>query len=195
MNTRNGTSFTQSDLILSTNYISTSLTIGSYPVSNSIGTINAGKTEYTWYSVDLSQVLGDQYNKFEYFNLVLRCVQYGTGVGAFNLINVNEKQVSIVASGPSWVNSSYDVGKRRSTAEATIGAINVPNSQSYTVFFDNCLTTFRKTPTFDFTIKLITLKGTPPDFVTSASMFPYMTFYFDIIPVQYPEPEKYAQVY
>lgn len=194
MNTRNATPFTQTELILRTTFISGGSAVGNYPVENSVGSINKGRTEYTWNTINLRDILGVQYDKFEYFNLILRTVQYG---GIVSAPAVNERLVSIVASGPSWVNSSYDVATRRYTTEAVIGQILMSNSTlgSFHQFDDNCMATFKKTPTFDFTLKLQTLAGEPPVFDPLFTLFPGGSYYFDIVPVQFPDSEKYAQVY
>ena len=193
MNTRNGTPFTQSELVLRTNYILSSNTVGAYPVSNSIGSISQGRVEYTWNTINLMDILGDLYNKFEYFNLILRAVQQGNFVGGPS--SLNDRVINLVASGPNWINSSYDVGKRCITSEAVIGQLIMNSAQGYITMDDNCITTFRKTPTFNFTIKLQTIAGVPPVFNPATVLYPSATFFFDIIPVQFPEPEKYAQVY
>ena len=193
MNTRNATSFTQSEIVFRTSYISKGTLVGNYPVSNSIGSINQGRTEYTWNTINLKDILGDQYHKFEYFNLILRTAQF-TGITATPAIN--ERLLNIVASGPSWVNSSYDVATRRYTTEAVVGQFTVIGTLGGVLQFDdNCMATFKKTPTFDFTLKLQTLAGVPPVFDPLFTLFPGASYYFDIIPVQFPETEKSPQVY
>lgn len=193
MNTRNATPFTQSELVLRTSYISSGTVVGNYPVENSVGSINKGRTEYTWNTINLKDILGPQYDKFEYFNLILRTAQF-TGITSTPAIN--ERLLNIVASGPSWVNSSYDVASRHYTPDAVIGQFTVIGTLGGVLQFDdNCMATFKKTPTFNFTLKLQTLAGVPPVFDPLFTLFPGASYYFDIVPVQFPDPEKPAVVY
>jgi len=193
MNTRNATTFTQSELVFRTTFISGSNVLSAYPTSNTVGSINKGRTECTWNTINLMNILGDQYHKFEYFNLILRTVQY---TGIVSAPAVNERLLNIVVSGPSWVNSSYDVGSRHHTLDAVMGQVIISSTLgSLFQFDDNCMATFKKTPTFNFTIKLQTLAGVPPVFDPLFTLFPGASYYFDIVPVQFPDPEKNPVVY
>ena len=195
MNTRNATPFTQCGLVLKTNSISASNTVGDYPVSNSVGSINAIRTEYTWYNINLQEILGpDIYNNFEYFTLVCKGLQYGVGQGTFTGLG-QSRLSTVVAIGPDWRACTYDVATRRNTSEAIMcGVLFNTVASTYNVSYDAYIGTFKKSPTFNFTLKLKNIYGQDHNFAATM-LFPQAVYYFDIVPAQFPEQEPYAQVY
>jgi hypothetical protein len=196
MNTVNATPFYRCSLVLRVSAISADATPANYPITNSIGTISAGRLSYTWYSLDMKEILGDLYDKFDYFLLRLSTVQADIGIGAYGT-TANDRLVNFHTSGPQWINSTYNVVNKRSRAEAVIGAMTLPGTGVATTLFlnDNFTTTFQKTPTMDFTINLNTLNNATPATNTATTLYPLMNFYFQIIPVQFPTKPKYPDVY
>jgi hypothetical protein len=82
--------------------------------SNNIGTIKSCGTDITW-NVDLKALLGDLYDKYDYFNLELlqfMTIPFSGSPVQFakpfaNHINIGYKNLSVYISGLDWVNSSY----------------------------------------------------------------------------------------
>jgi len=196
MNTVNATPFYRCSLVLRVSAISADNAPGAYPLSNSIGAISAGRLSYTWYSLDMKEILGDLYDKFDYFLLRLTCVQLDQGIGAYGT-TTNDRLINFHTSGPQWINSTYNVVNKRSRAEAVIGAMTFPGNPTIntTYFNDNFTTTFQKTPTMDFTINLNTLNNGTPATNTATTLYPLANYYFQIIPVQFPTKPKYPDVY
>jgi len=195
MNTRNATPFTQCALILKTNSISTLNTVSDYPLSNSVGSVNSLRTQYTWNNINLQEILGDQYHQFDYFTLVFKGMQYGVGVGGFSGLSTAVRTNSIVASGPAWRGCTYDVATRRNTAEATINNIVFNTvASTYMTSHNAYIATFRKSPTFNFTITIKSSTG-GEIIIPPISLYPQAIYFFDIVPSEFPEPKPYPQVY
>lgn len=199
MNTVNATPFYKSSLVLRVSAISADNTPATYvnnTFANSIGSISAGRLAYTWYSLDMKEILGDLYDKFDYFSLRLACVQADTGVGAYGT-TANDRLINFHTSGPQWINSTYNVFNKRSRAEAVIGTMTLPGTGvvSTTFLNDNFTITFQKAPTMDFTINLNTINNATPATNTATTLYPMMNYYFQIIPVMFPTKERYPDVY
>jgi hypothetical protein len=138
------------------NDISVSDVVGNYPVTNSVGTINATRTEATWFSINLEQMLGDMYNKYDMFNLRLNCVSYqrqvAFGVGAF------DRLIQFSVSGLAWENNNYNTVRKMLTSDSILGIIKFEEDTDDTQVFDNSfVATFRKQKTMNVKIQLQTL--------------------------------------
>jgi hypothetical protein len=195
MNTINSTPFYRSSLVLRVSAISADANPANYPISNTIGEISAGRLSYTWFSLDMKSILGDLFDKFDYFSLRLACVQSDAGVGSFGT-TVNDRLINFHTSGPQWINATYNVFNKRNRAEAVIGAITLPAGGSVATNYlnDNFTTTFQKSEIMDFTINLNTINNQTPATNTATTLYPLMNFYFQIIPVQFPTKPKYPTV-
>jgi len=197
MNTINSTPFTQCGLVLKTNSISESNTITDYPVSNSVGSINGIRNQYTWNNINLQDILGDQYHQFDYFTLVWKGIQYGPGVGVFSSTE-GTRLVSVAVSGPDLRGCTYDVRTRRNNAQAVLGGLFFnTTAATFNISHDNCIATFKKSDTFNLTITLKSYTGADPApfFVSPTLLFPQCIYFFDIVPSEFPEQEPYTQVY
>lgn len=164
------------------NDISTSDVVGNYPVTNSVGTINATRTEATWYSINLEHMLGDMYNKYDMFNLRLNCVSYqqqlAFGVAPF------DRLIQFGVSGLAWENNNYNTVRKLLTNESILGIQNFTQNVVETNVYDNSfVATFRKQKTCNITIKLETLDGGVPA-LNALTLFPRISWYWDIIPVE-----------
>jgi hypothetical protein len=166
---------------LKSNDISTSDVFGDYPVTNNVGTINAARTEITWYSVNFENILNGLYDKYDMFNLRLNSVSY-TNQAAFGVAAFDRLTYFQVNDLP-WENNSYSTTRKCNTNSTVLGAVNFAQGAANTIAFDNSfIATFRKQKTANITIQLLTLDGNPPA-LNAATQFPRISFYFDIIPV------------
>jgi len=198
MNTVNATPFYKSSLVLRVSAISADNNPATYTntFTNAIGSISPGRLAYTWFSLDMREILGDLYEKFDYFSLRLACVQNDTGVGAYGT-TVNDRLINFHTSGPQWINSTYNVFNKRNRAEAVIGTLTLGGSGTVGTTFlnDNFSIAFQKSPIMDFTINLNTINNATPATNTATTLYPLMNFYFQIIPVQFPTTPKNPNVY
>jgi hypothetical protein len=163
------------------NDISTSDTFGNYPVANNVGTINATRTQATWYSINLENILGDLYDKYEIFTLRLNTLSYqqtaAYGVAPF------DRLVYFAVSGPAWYNNNYSISRKTLINSAVLGVQNFTQNICETNSYENSyVASFRKQKTMDITIQLLTLDGNPPT-LNANTQFPRISFFFDIFPV------------
>lgn len=164
------------------NDISISDVVGNYPVSNSVGTINATRTSATWISINLENMLGDMYNKYDMFNLRLNCVSYqqqaAFGVAPF------DRLIQFAVSGLAWENNNYNTVRKTLTSSSVLGILNFQENVAEAQVFDNSfVATFRKQKTCNITIELQTLDGGSP-VLNAGTLFPRISWYWDVIPVE-----------
>ena len=162
------------------NDISTSDTFANYPVTNNVGTINATRTQATWYSLNLENILGDLYNQYDIFTLRLNTISYqqqlAFGVAAFDRLNY------FAISGLPWYNNNYSITRKTLVNSAIVGTNNFTQNVAETLSFENSfVVTFIKQKTADITIQLLCLDGTSPA-MNAATQFPRISWFFDIFP-------------
>ena len=175
-------SIDKASFCLKSNDISTSDTFADYPITNTVGTINAQRTSITWYSINLENILNGLYHDYDMFNIRLNSISYtsqaGFGTAAFDRLNYFQ------ISGLPWENNSYSTTRKCNTGASVLGAVNFAVSTPTTLTFDNSfIATFRKQKTANITINLLTLDGNVPTTLAN-TQWPRISWYFDIIPVK-----------
>lgn len=164
------------------NDISVSDVVGNYPVTNSVGTINATRTQATWYTINLENMLGEMYNKYDMFNLRLNCVSYQQQV-AFGVAPF-DRLIQFSVSGLPWENNNYNTIRKMLQNNSILGILNFQENVADAFVFDNSfVATFRKQKTVDITIQLQTLDGNLPA-LDAGEIFPRISWVFDVIPVE-----------
>ena len=150
---------------------------------NIIVTTNTGKvfdnrTGYTWNNVNMKNLLGDWYNKYDKFNICLVSVtQSYQSTQPIGVCNV----VAVKMSGLQWL-SSYDQATGNDTGSVLIGVRNFNQNDD---FSSANFITFRKGQQItNITIKLDCLQNDKTVVPNSASTFGHMIFLFNITPVK-----------
>lgn len=189
MNSINNTEFYKAHLVLNVSDIADDPDPANYPISNSIGAISGARSAFTWYNLDMRDILGDMYDKFDYFNLNLRAIQYDSGIGSYGSSSL-DLNVYFQMSGPAFYSSTYNVATKRSNGETTLGVAfmtrNVPATITYN---NNFTTTFQKQPTMNFSVAL--RRANDSNVITGAgTLYPLFSFNFYITPVEYAISEK-----
>ena len=169
--------------ILKTQDISVSDNTANYPLSNTIGSINQYRTSITWNAINIKNLLGDLYDKYDMFTIQLEL--NGQCVNTTNFgTTVDDRLVRIQLSGLDWVYSNYDTIKGGMTTSAVcnnniylIDGTASTGNQNYWSY-----NIFRKCITADLTIDLLTVLGTLPDNPVN-TIFPQMRFDFVISPI------------
>lgn len=166
---------------LKCNDISLSDTFANYPVTNNVGTINASRTVMTWYSINLENILGDLYDKYDLFNLRVRYIE-NTSQAAFG-VSADDRSIYFKMSGLNWYNSNYDTARGCNIGDSII-ASNVFTAATAAVIAldDSCIFTIRKQKTADITITYLNINGVAPN-MNANEQFPRVAFYFDLTPV------------
>lgn len=166
---------------IKSNDILISDTVANFPVTNLAGSINETRTIYTWFSINLENILGDLYDKHDVFNLRLKSVTnlvlnpYG--------VTADDRAITFFMSGLNWVGSNYDVTRGCNTNSASIGSLVLTQNQATnTLFEETFITTFHKQKTADLTIYMLNANFVPPN-LAAGTLMPRLAFYFDITPV------------
>lgn len=166
---------------LKCNDISLSDTFGDYPVTNNVGSIDATRTNVTWYSVNLENILGDLYSKYEFFNLRVKYVEY-VASAAFG-VSADDRSVYFQMDGLNWYNSNYNTVRGCNVGTSIIGSNSFSeNTAAVVALDDSCIFTIRKQKTANINIQYLTVNGTAPA-MNANTQFPRVAFYFDLTPV------------
>ena len=147
-------------------------------VTTTKGKIFNNRTGYTWYNVNLKNLLSDEwYNKYDKFNICLvKAAQSYQNLGV-DTSNV----VSIKMSGLQWL-SSYDQSSGNDTGSVIIGLkdFNTFDNESNTSSI-----TFRKGQQItNITINLDSVSNDKTLIPDALSVFGHMIFLFSITPVK-----------
>lgn len=175
-------SLPKASFALKYNDISTSDTFGNYPVTNNVGTINATRTDATWYSINLENIMGDLYNKYDVFTIRLNTISYQQQA-AFGVANF-DRLVYFAVSGFDWANNNYSISRKTLISSAILGCENFQQNITFTSSYENSfVATFRKQKTLDIRIQLLTLDGNAPA-LNANTQFPRISWFFDIFGVE-----------
>ncbi len=92
-------------------------------------TINASKTDMTWNNIDLRQVLGKMYDKYEKFKIVLVSVSQ-KNIGTF-ANGYNDSVVLLNMTGLPFENCCYDYSQKCNTDNCVIGIMKFLEGYGY----------------------------------------------------------------
>lgn len=163
-------------LRLSMNDISTSDTLANYPLENSIGSMDTYRTTIVFKNLDMRAILGDMYDRYEYFNICMPIMF--NGGSTFGTANV-DKLVRFNVSGLPWVNNTYDVQSRSLTNSCVLGFQKLSTSISLVQYNYANIATFRRCENINFTITITRYNG---DACATTALYPRSDFYFKIYP-------------
>ena len=171
-----------------------------YPLTvvrdNAVGTIELGRTKFTWKNINWLSILGDMFYKYDTFKLELvqlYCLERdGTSfvVGSYDFpLNVSYE---IRISGLNWVNSSYAVSSNCNKTIASLGFLTNTNTTTpFGINYNNyqeCSLKFRK----DSKLSNITIttgqtgraNETSQGIGVADTVFPHTIYKFHIYPVK-----------
>lgn len=161
-------------LVLETYYLPTT--------ENNIGVKNSANTNFTWNNLNLRTMLGDMWDKYDYFNLVL--VEISTTITpATSSPTGAELLQNLYISGLPFTNSTYDTQLKLNTNKVifttfTFGGANVAINKLYNGV--NILTFRKEQEQCNLNIFYNQL-GTS---TATAKNYPNITIIFDIIGVR-----------
>jgi hypothetical protein len=149
-------------------------------------TNNRGK--YTFNNFNLKNMLGDLYDKYDYFYLNLvslsNSLSYALAAGNYNTIAVNVK-----VSGFNFINTDFNIKNSNYTNTATLGTFilkttsNTATIPSITYWNDTSAVMFKKSPeNFDIIVYFTQLLDDKAIAEFGASNYPFIQFYFEITP-------------
>jgi hypothetical protein len=154
-------------------------------VLNSVNasSINSMRSSITWNNINLRNLLGDMYDKYDRFNIALNTI--ATAYTALSLSGTTNSQVLIRLSGLPWVNCNYNVsstGINANNIYTIITSFKFSSStpqEPLTQYYYESLATFSKNSditsiTIDY-LRLVDLSI--PD---TTNTYPQVSFIFDI---------------
>ncbi|RYY43523.1 MAG: hypothetical protein EOO06_19580 [Chitinophagaceae bacterium] len=95
---------------------------------NSIGTMSGNGAYLTWKNINLRYLLGDMWDKYEYFNIEL--LNVGRVAPTNGGLNDDSISMSIWLSGLSFLDECYSVPRKLKTNEACMGLIQLNTNQN-----------------------------------------------------------------
>lgn len=160
-------------------------------------------TNLTWNNIQLRKIIGNvMYEKYDTFNLVLHTIASASTSVAFNTAalaaaTIDDRNILIAMSGPSWLNNSYSWLNQTNTSTSILGNYQIGvgvaggiGGPQTTVYPQININTFSKdASTFDINIsyKRIIPNPTTLSYDTGGATngiqtpFPNFVFIFDIV--------------
>lgn len=145
-------------------------------------TNNASHSSFSWNNIDFKSILGNMWEKYDYFNIAL--VSNVSSPTTLTYTSNDNRIGMVYMDGLKWTGSNYDTGTKSNTTYAPIGSINFSTltatvavvNQYNSLFFN----TFGKTePYRKITIFYKRISDNLPN-ATATGTFPPTTFLFKI---------------
>lgn len=150
-------------------------------VNNIYGSVNEFRNDITWYNINLKNILGDMFNKYDKFNIRLSSIMYSSILAPS--ASSADLSLKINVGGLPFSNCTYRPIYNNNTSTCIVGAFQLVNTTQQIYFNDNNIFTVEKLPeTTNIRIFLTRLNDTPPS--TWASLGPQIDFYFRIYGVK-----------
>ena len=177
-----------STLTLSTFDISTSIAgtvFYNKTVDNQIGTISNNRCTLTWKNINIRQVLGGMYDRYETFNIYLYQISQSSSLATS--INAQFSMVDVRISGLPFLNHTYNTVSRNNTNSAYLtsyslhtGTVGTPGTA--TPMYNPVTLTFSKcTDCVDLTIDMKCTKDQQyPSIANVNACMGHFTFMFKI---------------
>ena len=108
------------------------------------GRINKSLSSITWNNINLRQVLGDMYDEYEEFNLVLKQVTSSQVNSRLEGLPFNSRGVYIRLSGLPFINCTYDIVTRNNRPSTILGSFVIPLGGWVSQLFSDTAVTFGK---------------------------------------------------
>jgi hypothetical protein len=161
------------------------------------GKVEENRTKLTWTNIDMRQILGDMFDKYDRFNISLNFV--GTSeTGTVAETSSDYRFFQVMLSGLQFT-TTYNHSYRSSDNKALMGLVNIPLTEdtAYITNQQNSATyTFEKTQNVSLTIDLLNLVDNtyyvPTD---DTSLIGHTIFSFTITGVDAFEKEKLVKNY
>lgn len=153
--------------------------------SNQAGSSNnASHSSFTWNNIDLKSILGDLWDKYDFFNISLVSNISSTGNPTFNSTADRLGIVYMAGGSFKWQNCRYDTGTKSFTNNACIGFVNfssLTTAIGTTVQYNrNSINTFSKgVPIGSINISYNRVSDNQPNTTISLTL-PAMVFTFSV---------------
>ena len=149
-------------------------------VYTSTGSITNSKKTFTWYNVNLKNLLGEWYNNYDAFNICL--VSISQSYQSTQTVIIKDNVIMIKMSGLQWL-SSYD---QKTGTNTGIIVAALRNFNEYHLTKNNYITFLKGNPITNITLSLDNVGTDAPYTTNSNAVFGNMLFSFNITPVEKP---------
>jgi len=93
-----------------------------------IGQCDQYRTSFTWFNINLRNLLGDLYNQYDYFNMSLISLSSSVGSAAAGAGSTEDRLVYIKLGGLPFVGQSYNQRTGNPGSLVTIGTYQIPTT-------------------------------------------------------------------
>jgi len=143
---------------------------------------NSHKTSFTWSGINLRMLLGNAYNQYDYFNLVLCSVlseNANTGIGT----TIEDLSVITKISGFPFINQTYNISTGNNTSYAPLVPLNFTRGESLVMngIIDIVLTFNKQQEVVDLNIFYERFDHSD---VSTSNDYPNILFLFKIVGVK-----------
>lgn len=166
------------------------LTINS---STTVGQCDQFRTSFTWYNINLRNLLGDLYNQYDYFNLSLISLSSSVASASAGSGTPDDRLIYIKLGGLPFIGQNYNQKSGNSGGLTTIGTFQIPTTAiTSNQFYNNSanVCTFNKDQDLcNFSISFFRVIDDTKPALTIAN--PQFAFIFTIIGIDNPNnPDK-----
>ena len=179
----------QSQVVSKLVLFSSVLTAGS---TTSFGTMNALGTEMSFSSISMKNVLGELYDQYDTFNLILNSVTVPASAATYGL--GNNTNIMLFMGGLAFkASNTYSNISKTSQTQALVGNFQLPlwvaNSSTTLYFNDTFYNTFGK---FEDYINIsFSLRSATGALQVPSALYPQMVYNFTIVGVDGAHPAQY----
>jgi len=165
---------------LNTSQILTSEVAGAFPVTNSYGSINTFRNDFTWNNVDFKTILGDMYDKYDKFNISLAFITFGATAAQYGAFAI-DRTLMLNIGGLAFNNCAYNTLTNSNNSSASIGTFTLgANALAGSFNFTNDMNTI----TIEKPKNMVNLRLFYTRYDTAvpatANMYPAMDFFFHV---------------
>ena len=94
--------------------------------TTNIGSCDTLRQNFTWFNINLRALLGDLYNQYDYFNLLLISVSSSVITAAANQGSADDRLVYVKISGLPFINQSYSQPTGNNITSSILTIYNIP---------------------------------------------------------------------
>ena len=159
--------------------------------TTAIGQCDQYRQSFTWFNINLRALLGDLYDQYDYFNLLLISVSSSLVSANLNAGSAEDRMLYIRLGGLPFVGQNYNQRTGNVGGLVTIGTLQIPiTSITLNQFYNNSsnVCTFNKSQDLcNFTISFFRISDDTKPALTISN--PNFAFIFTIIGIDKPDNE------
>jgi len=96
--------------------------------TTNIGSCDTLRQNFTWFNINLRALLGDLYNQYDYFNLLLISISSSVITAAANQGSADDRLVYVKISGLPFANQSYNQPTGNDTTSSIMAIYSIPHT-------------------------------------------------------------------